>query len=397
MGLMQSLRQWKKKKINRDIKEEDDAKAWSDTGLSHDYINFSDPAQRKDYLSACMDRMAEASEKLDELLKEYNVVTSHLQDTEEIDAMPKDIRAQIEYDARKIVTAQTDRNRYLDKKDRMPDEKYERLHRLEEEVEEGLSKMKKEEEYQVLVKKDLSRLDSEKYAYLYRLSEVENARENIKGMTKITFGALAVCMGMLLVMQFGFEMETAIGYLLMVAATAITLTVLFVKYSDATREKSSIETCIGKIITLQNKVKIRYVNNKNLLDYLYLKFGVEKSGELEKMWNQYSMEKKERSKFEKANEELTVYKKSLITNLHKYRIKAPDIWIKQAEALIDAKEMVEIRHELVKRRQALRKQMENNKEIAKKTQKDVKELAESYPAYRMEIMEMVSAYEEKFR
>lgn len=397
MGLIQKFLQWQKKKFHIDREFDENDEEWSDTNLNREYINFHDKKQRQDYVSSCLERLGEASDKIDELTVEYNVVTSYLQDTEEIDALPKEIRVQLDYDAKKIVSAQRDRNRYLDNEDRMPDEKYEKLERMEKEVPDGIKKLKKEEEYQVLVKKDLSRLDSEKYAYLYRLNELDNTIANLKGMTGICLGALGVCIVMLLIMQFGFEMETAIGYLIVVATAAITLTVLFVKYSDASREETSVEKCIAKIITLQNKVKIRYVNNKHLLDYLYLKFGVSKAGELEELWNKYSEEKNERKKFEKAEEDLVFYKKSLITNLTKYRIKTPEIWIKQAAAIIDPKEMVEIRHELIGQRQALRKQMENNKDMAMKAQQEVKDLAELYPAYRMEIMEMVAAYEERFR
>lgn len=397
MGWIQKFFEWQKKKFHIKNTAVENEEEWSDTSLSREYINFHDKKQRQDYVNSCLERLAEASGKIEELSMEYNVVTSYLQDTEEIEALPKEIRVQIDYDAKKIVAAERDRSYYLDSKNRMPDDKYERLQRMEDEVPDGIKKMKKEEDYQVLVKKDLSRLDSEKYAYLYRLDEVTNTRANIKGMTGICLGALAVCVVMLLVMQFGFEMDTTIGYLIVVAAAAITLTVLFVKFSDATKEQNTIETCIAKIITLQNKVKIRYVNNKNLLNYLYLKYGVGKAAELESLWNKYSEEKNERKKFEKAEEDLVFYKKSLVQNLAKYRIKDPEIWIKQAVALVDPKEMVEIRHELVGRRQALRKQMESNRDIAVKTQEDVKELAEAYPSYRMEIMEMVASYEEKFQ
>lgn len=397
MGWIQKFLQWQKKKLHIEKEPIENEEEWSDISLSREYINFHDKKQRQDYVGACLERLAEASSKIDELSVEYNVVTAYLQDTEEIEALPKEIRVQIDYDAKKIVAAERDRSYYLDSKNHMPDDKYERLQRMEDEVPDGIKKMKKEEDYQVLVKKDLSRLDSEKYAYLYRLDEVTNALANIKGMTGICLGALAVCVIMLLVMQFGFEMDTTIGYLIVVAAAAITLTVLFVKFSDASKEQNTIETCIAKVITLQNKVKIRYVNNKNLLDYLYLKYGVEKASELEKLWNRYSEEKNERKKFQKAEEDLVFYKKSLVQNLAKYRIKDPEIWIKQAVALVDPKEMVEIRHELIGRRQALRKQMESNREIAAKTQEDVKELADAYPSYRMEIMEMVAYYEEKFQ
>ena len=397
MGLIQKFLQWQKKKFHIKKTYEENEEEWSDTNLSREYINFHDIKQRQDYVSSCLERLAEASNKIDELSGEYNVVTAYLQDTEEIDALPKEIRVQIDYDAKKIVTAQRDRKCYLDNENRMPDDKYERLERMEDEVPDGIKKLKKEEEYQVLVKKDLSRLDSEKYAYLYRLEEVTNAIANLKGMTGICLGALAVCIVMLLIMQFGFEMDTTIGYLIVVAAAAITLTVLFVKYSDAVKEETTVETCIAKIITLQNKVKIRYVNNKHLLDYLYLKYGVGKASELEELWNKYSEEKNERKKFEKAEEDLAFYKKSLVKNLAKYRIKDPEIWIKQAAALVDPKEMVEIRHELIGRRQALRKQMENNRDIATKAQEEVRDLSNTYPQYTMEIMEMVAVYEEKFK
>lgn len=397
MGLIQKFLQWQKKKFHIKKTYEENEEEWSDTNLSREYINFHDKKQRQDYVSSCLERLAEASNKIDELSGEYNVVTAYLQDTEEIDALPKEIRVQIDYDAKKIVTAQRDRKCYLDNENRMPDDKYERLERMEDEVPDGIKKLKKEEEYQVLVKKDLSRLDSEKYAYLYRLDEVTNAIANLKGMTGICLGALAVCIVMLLIMQFGFEMDTTIGYLIVVAAAAITLTVLFVKYSDAVKEETTVETCIAKIITLQNKVKIRYVNNKHLLDYLYLKYGVGKASELEELWNKYSEEKNERKKFEKAEEDLAFYKKSLVKNLAKYRIKDPEIWIKQAAALVDPKEMVEIRHELIGRRQALRKQMENNRDIATKAQEEVRDLSNTYPQYTMEIMEMVAVYEEKFK
>ena len=397
MGLIQQILQWRKKKFHIKKDEMENEAEWSDTNLSRDYINFRDQKQRQDYVSACLERMGEASDKIDELTGEYNVVTGYLQDTEEIDALPREIRVQIDYDAKKIVSAQRDRNRYLDNKNRIPDDKYERMERLEDEVPDGIKKIKKEEDYQVLVKRDLSRLDSEKYAYLYRMDEAENALANLKGMTGLCLGTLVVCIVMLLIMQFGFEMDTTIGYLIVVAAAAITLTILFVKYGDATKEVATVEKCIAKIVTLQNKVKIRYVNNKQLLDYLYLKYGVTKGAELEKLWNQYSEEKNERKKFEKAEEDLVFYKKSLVKNLSKYRIKDPEIWIKQAAALIDPKEMVEIRHDLIGRRQALRKQMESNRDIAMKAQEEIRDLSNFYPEYTMEIMEMVAVYEEKFK
>lgn len=397
MGLIQKLLQWQKKGLRTKKIYENDEEEWNNTDLKSEYVNFHDKAQRQEYLSACIERLSVASDNMDNLSREYSVVTAYLQDIEEIEALPEDIRVQIDFDARKIVSAEKDRVRYLDKENRMADEKYEKISRMEDEIPEGIQKMNKEEAYQVLVKKDLNRLDSERYAYIFRLEEVSSNIVNLKGMAKICIGAFFVCIVMLLCMQFGFEMDASIGYLIVIAAAAITLTVLFVKFSDASKEKEGIERGIAKIITLQNKVKIRYVNNKNLLNYLYMKYSVSKAAELEELWAGYSEEKNERQKYEKAQEDLVFYKKSLITNLKKYRIKDADIWVRQAIALINPKEMVEIRHELIGRRQALRTQIEENKEIAWKTREEIQRLSNMYPLYSEEIVEMVSAFERKLK
>ena len=59
--------------------------------------------------------------------------------------------------------------------------------------------------------------------------------------------------------------------------------------------------------------------------------------------------------------------------------------------------MVEIRHNLIIRRQSLRRRMDYNKEVVAGTsQRDIKALVERYPKYAKEIMKTVEEYEQKF-
>ena len=79
-------------------------------------------------------------------------------------------------------------------------------------------------------------------------------------------------------------------------------------------------------------------------------------------------------------------------------VNGPAIWLHQTEAILDHKEMVEIRHNLIIRRQSLRRRMDYNKEVvAGSSQKEIKELVEKYPQYAKEIMKTVEEYEEKFQ
>ena len=56
--------------------------------------------------------------------------------------------------------------------------------------------------------------------------------------------------------------------------------------------------------------------------------------------------------------------------------------------MLDSKEMVEIRHGLVDRRQKLRTQMEYNKGLVTAGQKEIKDTIENYPQYKDEILEI---------
>ena len=73
------------------------------------------------------------------------------------------------------------------------------------------------------------------------------------------------------------------------------------------------------------------------------------------------------------------------------------IWLKQTEALLDKREMVEIRHKLIIQRQSLRRRIDYNREVvALNAQNEIKDLVDKYPKYAKEILNIVSEYEEKY-
>jgi hypothetical protein len=82
-----------------------------------------------------------------------------------------------------------------------------------------------------------------------------------------------------------------------------------------------------------------------------------------------------------------------VSNLSKYRVKNPDRWVHQTAALLDKREMVEIRHELILRRQSLRKQMDYNNGVADTARKEIMDISGKYPQYSSEILRMVEVYE----
>lgn len=393
MGLLKKLLSWKKKIEEPEFEFVD----WNEIVYDRDDLQINDRQQREEYVKGCLDQIAEASRELETLQFEYNMVTSYLKDMEEIEALPEEEKAELIECAKKIDTLEQQQAGYRERTNKMSDVKYHQMERMEEEVQEGYEKLTKAEDYQELIKRDLRKLDGEKHAYLFRRSELRRIISDTRSMTIVCTVAVVVCILILMALQFGFNMNTKIGYLSAAAVGAIAITAIFIKYNDSVRELARVENGIGRIIRLQNTVKIRYVNNTHLLDYLYMKYGVSSAGELGKSWQQYLEEKAERHSYQQAEKQLDQYQKDLLHILRRYQVKDPMIWLHQTAAILDKKEMVEIRHNLIIRRQSLRRRMDYNKEvIAGKAQAEIRDLVEKYPKYAKEILNIVGQYEKDF-
>lgn len=365
---------------------------WEKVVYERDNVDFGDGEQRARYITGCLEQMGEAAKELNLLTGEYSLITSYLTDMEEIDRLPEKERARVDDIARKLVAMEKEGEKYKGKKNRMTDTDFYRLREQEAEIQEGIGKLKECESYGEKVKHDLKRLDMERHAYEYRRQELETILNNLRGMAVIFLTAFLICLVMLLILQFGFKMDTKLGFLLAGAAAALAVTISWVKYTDGDRELRKVEIDTNKLIQLQNKVKIRYVNNRNLTDYLCMKYSTESAAQLDRLWKRYQKEKDERQAFAEAESKAGIYRKQLVQELSRFHISSPERWLGHPAALLDKREMVEMRHELIQRRQALRKQMDYNNDVAETARREIMDIAAKYPEYAAEVMGMVEQY-----
>ena len=239
----------------------------------------------------------------------------------------------------------------------------------------------------------MGRLEGEKHAYYFRRNELINSQKNMKGITAICVGSMLFLIVLLAVIGSAWHLDVSIGYAIAVLVAASALALVFVKFHEAQRELVKVEKGINKLVLLQNTVKIRYVNNTNLLEYLYVKYDVDSSNELKKLWDKYLEENIQREQEKQMQQDMDFNQAALVKILRSCNLADPNIWLHQAEALIDNKEMVEIRHGLIIRRQKLRKQMEYNAKAAQEAQDEVKDIVDKYPEYAEKILDLVSDYE----
>ncbi len=393
MGLLSRLfkRREKTQEPEYELEELDEA------SYGKEDFQIDDQGQREQYVRECLEQIAEASKEVDNLQFEYNMVTSYLKDMEEVESLPDKDKARVKELAKKLDSLEKQQSGYKERAKRLSDEKYRQMERMEEEAQEGYDKLREAEDQQDLIRRDLRRLEGEKNAYLFRRSELQRLLADTRTMTVICIVAMIVCILLLLVLQYGFQMNAKFGYLAVAAIGAVAITLIFIKHGDAVKELARVENGIGRIIKLHNAAKIRYVNNTRLLEYLYLKYNVSSAGEFGKDWERYQQEKEERLSFQQTEKELDESQKELIRILRKHHVEDPMIWLHQTAALLDKKEMVEMRHNLIIRRQSLRRRMDYNKEVmAGKAQSEIRELVENHPEYAREVLGAVEEFEKEF-
>ena len=366
--------------------------------LEEDFITLKDvhsAMEREEVVLMHCEKMNESSRELERLEKEYQYVTNSLLDCDEIDNFPALEKEDLAEIAKKIKKIDDLREERKSKRQKLSRSQFVQMEKYQDEMPGGLERLEEAESYQEKIKRDLVKLNGEKQAYLYRKEELIVGIENAKGMAKICFVALVICFLILLILQAFLDMDIQIGALLATAASAVAITVFFSRFLDYTNELKRIEQGINRLIVLQNKVKIRYINNINLLDYLYLKYAVSSAKELRMNWDYYEEEKYERKKFEQAKTELDLLYKKILQILMRNKISDTSVWLHQTEAFIDSREMVEVRHGLNVRRQKLREQMDQSVEIAEKAKKEIKKMVEENPKYAKRILEIVEEFENK--
>ena len=120
MGLLKKwFSKWKGKKQEEYTEETEEFR--ESPVLSRDSINLRDQGQRMRYVRSCLEQIREAELEIEKLTREYSVVTSHLTDTEEIEALPASEKQEISGIVDKITAYEREKHVYEREQERMSD------------------------------------------------------------------------------------------------------------------------------------------------------------------------------------------------------------------------------------------------------------------------------------
>lgn len=353
-------------------------------------VNLENQAECYDYVSEQCEQIAIAKRQLEETKIEYAAVTEYLTDIQKIERIPEEEKDRFLDAARKMIALTNERNRFQNREVKITDHLYKHMEKYEDSIPKEIETLKQNEAYQAVINEDMRQLEGEKGALYYQMDEIISKQKYLKVISIITCILVAVLFAVFYLFYMLYEANVETPLLMTIAMAGVGVFLIFLEATRNRKEMYLAQRKLNRAIGLLNKVKIKYINNRNNIDYAYQKYCVNAAKELEFLWRQYVIAKDEAKRYQQNTELIEYYSNVLIDELDRYDLKDSEVWIYQPHALVTQKEMVEVRHRLNQRRQKLREQVDYNNTIIETSTNEITKIYEKHEALREQIEQLCS-------
>lgn len=355
-------------------------------------VKLNTHAERMGYVKDNCEIIIESGRQTEEAKIEYAAVTSYLTDMQKIDMIPEERRENLEESARKILNLTKERGKLQHKSSIISDRMYHLYESYEKLIPKELTAIREAEEYQAVIEQDIMHLEKERSDLYEEQEEIISKQGFLKGIavtTSVIVIALFLLFGLL---SFYSEANFTIPFLLTVLMGMVLALYIFMEARKNSGSIRLVQMKQNRQIMLMNKVKIKSVNNRNYLDYSYNKYMVTNYEQFRIAWEEYVRMKDEARRYQSNTELLEFFHNELVHELKKFGVVDAEIWIYQPSAILDNKEMVEVRHRLNVRRQKLRERIETNSEQKEEALTSIRQTMKNYPDCAEEAIKLMRRY-----
>ena len=341
--------------------------------LSPERLN--DPSFVKRYIVDRCEQMTKSATELMDLKKEYESLTSYLTDIQLIETMDEEDHNKLLDISNNIVNLNKAKQSMMETLVKIPDSKYNELDNMRDDIPKAIERLRENEKTQAIMKKDMEYLDGEKIEWSYEKSAINDEQDTLKKfsfMLILLIGS-AVIVYFCLMNMFGGEKVHLV--LLIALLSGVAECGILWRMQNNKRDILQCNVNYNKAVEIQNSVKLKYVNITNAVDYAHDKYNTKSADELASDWQKYLEAKKDRERLIEANEDLEYYRGEMIELLRSYKLYDAAVWPYQVEALLDPKEMVEVKHAHLEKRQDVRLRMGELIDTVYDTKQTVEKLA----------------------
>ena len=351
--------------------------------------DYKNSKKIEQYVVERLEQLIGVTKEFEEQKSEYRMITSYLNDIQMLEDMPAEERKKISDIAMNVVQLNAARTEFLNSAKKLSDAQFVLLEQSEEKLPDAIRRLTENEGYRDMLKKDLKYLDREKSEWILRREYLSGQQKRLKYLLYILVGTAATLAVTFGILQLIFEMDFHYAWMGLLLVTAVLVSWVFLRIQNDASELSAAERNQNRAILLENRVKIKYVGIESAVGYACEKYHVQNAAELNKQWGYYLEAVKEREKYQRTNEDLDYFNGRLVRVLSGYKLHDARVWVGQAAALVDPKEMVEVKHDLIGRRQKVREQIMNNLRMLKEQKAEAEQLLDKVGPMRPQVEQIL--------
>jgi hypothetical protein len=356
-------------------------------------LHSTNRTKTKNYVVDLCEQMVTASEDFEETKEEYRVVTNQLSDVQIIEDMSEEEMAPLVECAKHITELGDQRQGLLKEKRRISDEQFDMMQAEEDALPGIIRRLKSNEKHLDAVKKDMAFLEGKKLEWAMQKNEAKHLQTVMRSVVLIMLALCVTLIVLFFVLTKYTNVDIELAITIIGFVVAVSVTYIFVRYQDSVRDIKQADVNRNRAITLENSAKIKYVNSKNAVDFTCEKYDVRNSKELETLYERYQAEVKKRRNFQQTNEDLDYYSRTLLSYLSKLRMFDARSWLVHANAIVDNKELVELKHKLITQRQRLRDRMESTLNSLSQMKQEAMKNIDSFGEERQKVEEIIRKIE----
>ncbi len=317
------------------------------------------------------EQMIDAAREFEDAKNEYGRVCSYLKDIEIVENLGEKDRKLVAELAGNVAKLNEARKELLNTEQKISDAQFALMQEYEDDIPKSIKLLATNEKYLNTINRDLKTLEGEKTEWEIAKDSCKNEMKQLRRLAILLIVVFAIAALSCLVTSQTTGADTSMVMAVSAFVAAMLGGYIFLKYQDCQREIQKCDVNRNYAITLENRVKLKYVNMKNAVDYACEKYHVRNAEEFGQTYELFQETVKEREKFRRTNDDLEFYNEKLVETLQRFNLYDEKMFINYAKAIVNNEEMVELKHDLVARKQKLRSRMEYNLKVISELKRDI--------------------------
>ena len=244
------------------------------------YVALEDAGDTKLQVVHLCEQLIETAKDYEDAREEYELVTSYLNDIQIIEELPENSKSEIISVATNVSKLNKARDEFLQTEQKLSDAQFAQMQELENEIPNKINRLKENEADLEKVNKDLNYLEGEKMRWKIDKEDCIQQQKQLRNIAVILLVFFTLSAVLLLLTSLMTDINTQLMMIIIAFVAVLIGTYVFLKSQVCNHEIRQSEVNWNHAVTLENRVKIRYVNIKNAVDYTCEKFHVRNAREL---------------------------------------------------------------------------------------------------------------------